>query len=69
MAAGWGGQEGAGLGQGGSEREEEGRQHPKVSQVPRDGREAVSKETKSVSHQARGAQCPLGGIRLRVRLG
>lgn len=68
MAAGRGGQEGAGLGQGGSEREAEGRQHPKVSRGPWDGREAVTKETKSVSHQARGAQRPLGGIWLRVRL-
>lgn len=57
-----------GWGKEGLRREEEGRQPPKVSQGSWAGREAVTKETKSVSHQGRGVQCPLGGIRLRVWL-
>lgn len=61
-------QEGAGLGQGGSEGEAGRKAATQGEQGSGDGREAVARETKSVSHLARGAQHPLGRVWLRVWL-
>lgn len=52
-------EEGARLGEEGLKERWEGKQHPKVS---RDEREAVARETRSISHQARGVHPPLGEV-------